>query len=101
MSDSTYDQELSPFRVLAIKREIINAWISDFPQTPPTPESISPTTQHRHRYTSQVLQDCRLEGRHNRSDAPKEVYTLPLKVCRSARLWRSRGMMEEDTETSL
>src|ERR1700728_374291 len=51
MSDNTSDQELSTEngqeQVLAIKRTIINAWISDFPQIPPPPpppESFSPVT---------------------------------------------------------
>lgn len=50
MSEGTYNQELSPHQLreqaLAIKRTIIDAWISDFPQTPPWPEPLSPP---RHR----------------------------------------------------
>src|SRR5256714_2065599 len=82
MSEGTYSQELSPHQqlqeqALAIKRTIIDAWISDFPQIPPTPESFSPATAHpRHGCTSQVLQDRHLERRHERYDASKEPYTL-------------------------
>jgi hypothetical protein len=44
MSEGTYSKGLSPHQqlqeqALAIKRRIIDAWISDLPQIPPTPES--------------------------------------------------------------
>jgi hypothetical protein len=106
MSEGTYGQGLSPHQqlqeqALAIKRRIIDAWISDFPQIPPTPESFSPATAHpRHGCTSQVLQDRHLERRRERYDASKEAYTLP----RSSRRWRSRkprGVMEEENTEPL
>jgi len=53
MSESTYNRELSSenFReqVLAIKRTIIEAWISDFPQISLSPESFSSVTAHPQR----------------------------------------------------
>jgi hypothetical protein len=106
MSEGTYSQEPSPHQqlqeqALAIKRRIIDAWISDFPQIPPTPESFSPATAHsRHECTSQVLHDRHLERRRERYDASKEAYTLP----RSSRRWRSRkprGVMEEENTEPL
>jgi len=106
MSEGTYSQELPPHQqlqeqALAIKWRIIDAWISDFPQIPPTPESFSPATAHpRHGCTSQVLQDRHLERRRERYDASKEAYTLP----RSSRRLRSRkprGVMEEENTNPL
>jgi hypothetical protein len=59
MSESTCNQELCPEnfqeQVLAIKRTIIDAWISDFSQIPPSPKSFSPATalpQHGRRRRS-------------------------------------------------
>src|SRR5271155_1500754 len=108
MSEGTYSQELSPRQqlqeqALAIKWRIIDAWISDFPQIPPTPESFSPATAHPRRgCTSQVLQDRHLERRRERYDASKEAYAPPRKLCRSSRRLRSRKsrgvMKEENTE---
>ena len=52
MSESTYkdDQEFFPQhphgQLLTIKRAFIEAWISDLPQTVPTPESHFRTTTH-------------------------------------------------------
>jgi hypothetical protein len=106
MSEGTYSRELSPHQqlqeqALAIKRRIIDAWISDFPQIPPTPESFSPATAHpRHGCTSQVLQDRHLERRHERYDASKGAYMLP----RSSRRLRSRkprGVKEEENTEPL
>jgi hypothetical protein len=103
MSEGTYSKELSPHQqlqeqALAIKRRIIDAWISDLPQIPPTPESFSPATAHpRYGCTSQVLQDRHLERRRERYDASKEAYTLP----RSSRSRKSRGMMEEENTEPL
>src|SRR5436305_1626245 len=105
MSESTYNQGLSTYQqlqeqALAIKRTIIYAWISDLPQTPPTPES--PTARARSGYTSQVLRR-QLERRRERNDASKKAYVLPRKFYQSARRQRSRrsqGVMEggEDIE---
>src|SRR2546423_1430431 len=102
MSEGTYSQELSPHQqlqeqALAIKRTIIDAWISDFPQIPPTPESFSPATAHPRRgCTSQVLQDRHLERRRGRYDVPR-------KLRRSSRLRsrKPRGVMEEENTQPL
>jgi len=99
MSEGTYNQELYPHQqlqeqALAIKRTVIDAWISDFPLIPPTPESFSPVTTHPRRgYTPQ-------ERRHERNDASKEAHALSRKLYRSARRQRSRKsrMEEEDAE---
>ena len=110
MSEGTYSQELPPHQqlqeqALAIKWRIIDAWISDFPQIPPTPESFSPATAHpRHGCTSQVLQDRHLKRRRERYDASKEAYALPRKLCGSSRRLRSRksrGVMEEENTEPL
>lgn len=103
MSEGAYSQELSPHQqlqeqALAIKRRIIDAWISDIPKIPPTPESFSPATAHpRYGCTSQVLQDRHLERRYERYGASKEAYTLP----RTSRGRKPRGVMEEENTEPL
>jgi len=52
---------------LAIKRSIIDAWISDLPQTPPTPESFSPTPAHPRR--GQRQGSCKPRGNMEEGDA--------------------------------
>lgn len=54
-------------QALAIKRAIIDAWISDLPQTPPTPQSFSPTTTHLRR--GQRQQSCKSRGIMEEGDA--------------------------------
>jgi len=106
MSEGIYSQELSPHQqlqeqALAIKRRIIDAWVSDLPQIPPTPKSFSPATAHpRHGCTSQVLQDRHLERRCERYDASKEAYTLP-RSSRRRRSRKPRGVMEEENTEPL
>lgn len=104
MSEGTYSQELSPHQqlqeqALAIKCKIIHAWISDFPQIQPPPESSFPATAHpRHGCTSQVLQDRHLQSKGERYDASKEACTLPRRSLR-LRSHKRRGVMEgENTE---
>jgi hypothetical protein len=101
MSEGTYSQELCPNQqlqeqALAIKRKIIDAWISDLPQIPPTPKSFSPATGHpHHECTSQFSQDHHLEKGRERYGASKEAYTLP-RTSRRRRSRKPRGVT--DTE---
>jgi hypothetical protein len=108
MSKSTYNQELSQEKLQ--ERTIIDAWIDDFPQIPPSPKSFSPVTAHPQRGRRQrSLQSRRMVEDNteplrrskrnlpppNRLEPPEpsttKISRVPIKKARPAAKARGRG----------